>query len=65
MIDTLQPWNKQVPCLFVVQKRVLQSSEVARGMDVVFGDDDVYEVLVDNTDHHAIDLKKNRCDYGN
>lgn len=46
-----------------MHKRILKLRETARAMNMIFGDDDMYEVLVDNKDRHIVDLRRKKYDY--
>ncbi|KAJ4709068.1 MuDR family transposase [Melia azedarach] len=55
-------WDGIIP--LAVKRRIVDLRERGRDMNVVFGDGNLYEVLVDNQDGHVVDLGTRECDCG-
>lgn len=48
----------------LVKKRIQKAREAARELHVVFGRDNSYEVVFENTKVNVVDLRKKECDCG-
>lgn len=59
---TTLKWVDILP--LIVQKRILKLRKTTKVMNVIFSDDEMYEVLVDNKNHHVVDLRRKKCDCG-
>ncbi|KAJ4717285.1 MuDR family transposase [Melia azedarach] len=55
-------WGDTLPP--IVKKRIVKLSEKAREMKVIFGEGDLYEILVDNKESNIMDLNAKTCDCG-
>lgn len=48
----------------IMNDRINKFKELSREMDVVFGDGDIYEVLIDNKDGHVVNLETKESECG-
>lgn len=62
MFEATKKWDGNLP--LVVTKRIVKLREKVRDMKVIFGEGELYEVLIDNGDSNIVNLNARTCDCG-